>query len=159
MYKATRDFIKAREKHCQSSLVVPTHVEKLGTGEPYKCFENSKAFVAEKKANGENFISLSGWLIKPFDKISNSTEIIQHWWAGDEKGKQYDTSPYISNNEEYVIDFNINNFAHANYEKIKSCVAMSLLYKDGKYYLLKNVENMELEEIKELKTESLFKYL
>ena len=146
-------------KNCESSLVIPTYVEKLSSGEPYKCFENSKAFVAEKKANGEDYISLSGWLVKPYDKISESTEIIQHWWAGDAKGKRYDTSPLISDAKEYVLDFNINNFAHLNYDKIKSCVAMSILYKNGKFYLLKNVETMELEEIKELKTELLFKYI
>jgi hypothetical protein len=159
MYKATRDFLKARGKHCQSSLVLPTHVEQLRTGEPYKCFENSRAFVAEKKANGENYISLSGWLVGPYDAINESTEIIQHWWVGDATGKHYDTSPNIKNGEEYVLDFNITNFAFANYDKIESCVAKSLLYKKGKFYLLENVTTMELKEIKELKTELFFKYI
>jgi len=61
MYKATRDFIKAREKFCPRNLVVPRKVEKLGTGEPFKCFENSRNFVAQKKAIGEKYDSLSGW--------------------------------------------------------------------------------------------------
>ena len=159
MYKATRDFIKAREKYCPGNLVVPRKVEKLGTGEPFKCFENSRNFVAEKKTIGEKYVSLSGWVIKPYDKVNDSTEIIQHWWVGDGKGNHFDTSPYISDNEEYVLDFNIYNFAFENYEKIKSCVAMSLLYKGNKFYLLKNVDTMELEEIEELRTEFLFKYL
>jgi hypothetical protein len=158
MYKATREFIKARAKHCDSSLVVPKHVKKLGTGEPYKCFENSRDFVAKKKANGEDYISLSGWLIMPYDKVSYSTEIIQHWWVGDSKGYQYDTSPYIHDTAEYVLDFNLNNYAHANYDRIKSCVAMSLLYKNEKFFLLKDVVTMDFEEIKELKTELLFNY-
>jgi hypothetical protein len=159
MYKATRDFINARKKHTNSPLRLPSGVKKLGTGLPSQCLNNSKTFSKEQKELGNDVIMISGWIIHPYDKVSESTEIIQHWWNSDAKGNNFDTTPYVTNELEYVIDFDINNYAYTNSDILESHVGMSLLYKGGKFFLLKNPQIMELEEITELKTELFFKYI
>ena len=159
MYKATRDFINARKKHTDSPLRLPSFVKQLGTGLPNQCLTNSRNFANEQKALGNDVIMLSGWIVHPYNKISESTEIVQHWWNGDTKGNNYDTTPYVTSELEYVIDFDINNYAYSNSNKIESHVGMSLLYKESKFFLLKNPQTMEFEEIKELKTEMFFKHL
>ena len=158
MYKATRDFIAERQKCTEFKLSIPSFVKKIGGGEPNKCFENSLEFVKEGKVNGIKYVCLSGWLVQPFNKEKNSTAIIQHWWNGDNQGNHYDTSPLINDNEEYVLDYALYEFSNLNIEKIKSNVAMSLLYQNGKFELLTNFKTMEFSPIKELRTELLFKY-
>jgi hypothetical protein len=162
MYKASRTFIDSRQKHSPSfKLLVPNNVVQLGTGEPNQCFLNSHGFVNEKKEQGQNYVCLSGWLVGPYDNISNSTEFVQHWWVGDRSGNHFDTTPHHTENFEYILDMAIYYFAQKNYDRIKSCVAMSILNKNGSYYLLRNSNDLELEleEIPELKTELLFKYI
>lgn len=159
MYKATREFINARKKHTDSPLRLPSIVKQLGTGLPNQCLTNSRTYANEQKALGNNVIMLSGWIIHPYDKVNESTEIVQHWWNGDSNGNNFDTTPYVTTELEYVIDFDINNYAYSNSSNIESHVGMSLLYKGGKFFLLKNPLTMELEEIKELKTHLFFKHI
>ena len=158
MYKATRDFINARQKFSEYKLSIPTNVKRIGGGNANDCFGNSVAFVEEGKAKGIKYVCLSGWLVQPYNKEKNSTSIIQHWWNGDSQGNQYDTSPLINDNEEYVLDFALYEYSRINIERIKSNVAMSLLYQNGIFELLTNFETMEFQFIPELRTEFLFKY-
>lgn len=159
MYKATRDFISARQKHTEFKLTTPTNVKKIEGGIANQCFLNATKIVKESKLKGEKIVALSGWLVQPYDKEKNCTAIIQHWWNGDEVGNQFDSSPLIKDNEEYVLDFALYEFSRVNIERIQSNVAMSLLYQNGKFELLINPETMEFMPIKELKTELLFRYL
>ena len=159
MYKATRDFINARKKWTKDPLRFPKYVKKLGTGEFNKCFENANNFLTERKKLGEKITLISGWLINPYDVNSDSTAIVQHWWCGDDQGNQFDTTPGVTDEQEYIIDFDINNFAVKNFKSIKSCVGMSLLYRNRSFFLLRDADSMLFEEIIELRTERLFKYL
>jgi hypothetical protein len=157
MYRTTREFIAARQKHSEFKLQTPT-VKRIGGGEANKCFENATAVVDKGKAEGVRYVALSGWLVQPYNKATNSTSIIQHWWNGDSTGNQFDTSPLINVDEEYVLDFALYEFSRINIEKIKSNVAMSLLYQNDRFELLVNHETMEFLPINELKTELLFEY-
>jgi len=156
MYKATRDFINARQKHTDFKLVIPSKVTQIPVGAPNKCFSNAWKFAEQESAKGNKMRCLSGWLVQPYDVKTNSTAIIQHWWNGDLMGNQFDTTPNIDKNEEYVLDFALYDFCHLNFEKITTNVAMSLLYQNSKYQLLVNEDEMEFVDIKELKTEYLY---
>lgn len=157
MYKATRDFIKERQKQIEFKLTTP-QVKHIGGGEPNKCFENAMAVVEKGKAEGVRYVALSGWLVQPYDKEKNCTAIIQHWWNGDTTGIQFDTSPLINNYEEYVLDFALYEYSRTNIERIKSNVAMSLLYQNGIFSVLLDDKEMIFSIVPELKTELLFKY-
>lgn len=157
MYKATRDFIAARQKHSEFKLQTPI-VKKVGGGDAGKCFQNAYAVVERGKAEGKKFVALSGWLVQAYDKEKNCTAIIQHWWNGDDKGNQFDTSPLISDSDEYVLDFALYEYSRVNFEQVKSNVAMSLLYQNGKFEVLVNEATMEFVHLPELKTELLFKH-
>jgi hypothetical protein len=157
MYRATRDFLTARQRQTEFKLITP-QVKRIGGGEANKCFENAMAVVEKGKAEGVRYVALSGWLVQPYDKEKNCTAIIQHWWNGDSAGNQFDTSPLINDNEEYVLDFALYEFSRTNFERIKSNVAMSLLYQDGLFSLLKDEKEMLFVPLQELKTELLFKY-
>jgi len=159
MYRATREFIQARQKHTDFRLSIISNVRKVGGGKANKCFENSCAYTKASKLNGDKIVSLSGWLVQPYDKEKNCTAIIQHWWNGDVNGNHYDTSPLIGNDEEYVLDFALYEYSRINIEKIKSNVAMSLLYQDGEFSLLTDPDTMKFVETADLKTELLFNYL
>lgn len=156
MYKSTREFIRARQKHTTFKMVIPSRVTQVPVGEPNKCFSNAWKFAELETAKGNKMRCLSGWLVQPYDVKTNSTAIIQHWWNGDLKGNQFDTTPNIDENEEYVLDFGLYKFCLLNFEKITTNVAMSLLYQNGKYQLLVNEEEMEFIDIDELKTEYLY---
>jgi hypothetical protein len=157
MYRATRDFIYARQKHTEFRLQTPT-VKRIGGGEPNKCFQNAMAVVDGGRSEGIRYVALSGWLVQPFDKEKNCTSIIQHWWNGDSLGNQFDTSPLTNDNEEYVLDFALYEFSRTNFDKVQSNVAMSLLYQNGQFEVLLNHEKMEFKHLSELKTEFLFRY-
>jgi len=116
------------------------------------------AFIDKGKAEGNKFVALSGWLVQPYDKEKNCTAIIQHWWNGDSLGNHFDTTPLISGNEEYVLDYALYEFSRTNFERIKSNVAMSLLYQNGSFEILKDPETMEFVPVSNLKTEVLFRY-
>ena len=147
----------ARQLQTEFKLSTP-QVKRIGGGLPNKCFENAMAVVEKGKAEGVRYVALSGWLVQPYDKEKNCTAIIQHWWNGDSFGNQFDTSPLINDQEEYVLDFALYEFSRTNFEKIKSNVAMSLLYQDGVFSILTNEQDMSFVPMPELKTELLFKY-
>jgi hypothetical protein len=78
MYKATRDFLAARQRHTEFKLQTPS-VKRIGGGEANKYFENAMAVVEREKAEGVRYVALSGWLVQPYDKEKNCTAMIQHW--------------------------------------------------------------------------------
>lgn len=157
MYKATRDFIIARQRHTEFLLTTP-NVKRIGGGEALKCFENAINVVKKSKEEGVQHVALSGWLVQPYDKKNNCTAIIQHWWNGDPVGNQFDTTPFIRGDEEYVLDFALYEFGRKKINNIQSNVAYSLLYQDGRFSILKDEEKTIFLPVNELKTEILFKY-
>jgi hypothetical protein len=157
MFRATKEFIAARQKHTKYKITTP-QVRRIGGGEVSQCFSNAIKVVKKGKEEGVQYVALSGWLVQPYDKENNCTAIIQHWWNGDPLGNQFDTTPFVRDDEEYVSDFALYEFGRTNYERIKSNVTKSLLYKGGKFSLLEDEDNMLFVPINELRTDVFFKY-
>jgi hypothetical protein len=158
MLKVTREFIKARKKFTRYAPLHLTGVERINGGIINRCFNNAWTESQIKSNSYNKIICVSGWLIQPFDRANNCTAILQHWWNLDSFGRHYDTTPLVESTEEYVIDFDIYEFSRDNFEKINSNVTKNILYRDGKFELLNNLEEMEFTPIKELRTELLFHY-
>lgn len=153
MFKETRELINARQRFCIYKLnVVP--VTQLGGGIPNDCFEN--AFNSKNRARGIGVVS--GWVVSPYDASNKSTEIIQHWWNADSDGKHFDTTPFIGKNWEYIVDMDICEYGQQHYDDVDSCVASSLLLKDGRYFAVSEINfNLQLRLIDDLSTENLFR--
>lgn len=154
MYKATRDFIKARQQHSKY-VVEKVSVKQVGGGKANDCFNNACDTIDRSKGIKHT----SGWIVGKFNKFKNSTEIIQHFWNVDKDGNHFDTTPLIGSDVEYVIDCEINAYGQQNYDEVDSCVASSLLLKDGKFVAVDIAENGRLifRNIESLSTNNLFK--
>jgi hypothetical protein len=153
MYKATRDFIKARQQFSKY-VVEQVSVKQIDGGEPNDCFNNACDTIDRTKG-----IKLtSGWIIGKFNKFTNSTEIIQHFWNVDKDGNHFDTTPLIGSEFEYVIDCEINAYGQQHYDNVDSCVASSLLLKNGKFVAVDADQNGRLvyRNIGSLSTNKLF---
>jgi hypothetical protein len=158
MFKATRDFITARQKFTKYKLIALNNVKLVGGGEANKCLENATDIVEAGKAKGIAYYAISGWIVQRFNKEQNHTGIIQHWWNRDSEGNYFDTTPAYSFEGEYVIDLALYEYSRLNLEKIRSNVGYSLLYKNGKFELLRDDKNMIFEDIPDLRTELLFEH-
>ncbi len=128
MFKATKDFITERQKFCKMKLSVVL-VEKKGGGRPNDCSNNA----LDASEAGTEVRTITGWLVHPYNKINNSTEIIQHWWNMNVDGTYFDTTPNISSDCEYVKDMDLIHYFFKNYDTVDSNTALSLLYSDGKF--------------------------
>jgi hypothetical protein len=128
MYKATRDFIKARQQFSKY-VVEKVSVRQIDGGKPNDCFNNACDTIDRAKG----ITITSGWIVGKFNKFTNSTEIIQHFWNVDKDGNHFDTTPFIGSEFEYVIDCDINAYGQQHYDDVDSCVASSLLLKNGKF--------------------------
>jgi hypothetical protein len=159
MYKATREFIKARQPYSKYSLYVREDVKRIGGGIKNKCFENSLAAKESGTRDNIKVVCMSGWLVQPYDKKNNATAILQHWWNVNSLGEHFDTSPLNNEEEEYVLDFDIYQFSQENLDKIKSNVTKNLMLQDGIFYRLENFETMEFTELNNLQIENLFTFI
>jgi hypothetical protein len=159
MKKATKVFVQERNKFCRSKLVVANNVRSISGGLANKCFENAFNFAKDKKSKGIECMVLAGWIVQPFDREKNCTSIIQHWWNGDDKGNQFDTTPNIGCHNDYVLDFDFRNFTVTNFDEISSNVGFNLLLSNGQFELLIDEETMKFEKIDELKTHLLCRYI
>ena len=158
MYKVTRELIKSRQLFSKYQLTFRNDVVRIGGGEANNCFDNSYAVAQSSKGTDNEVKCMSGWIVQPFNKSQNSTAIIQHWWTVDSTGRHFDTTPQLAVGGEYVLDFDLYEFSRENYERIKSNVAMSLLYENGKFKVQVDRTDMLFVDIDELRTELLFKY-
>ncbi len=158
MYKTTREFIAARQPHSERKVYLLQGVDKVGGGEPNSCFQNAYRINQESKGTANEIACISGWLVMPYDAKNKCAAIIQHWWNCDSRGRHFDTSPHLNESQEYVFDFDIYESCRKNSELIRSNVGYSLMYQDGKFFLLKNERQMLFEEISDLRTELLLKY-
>ena len=150
MYKATREFIKARQPFAKFGVVHIPSVKKVGGGELNKCFEN--ALAAIDRVRGITIVS--GWIVEAYDSKNEHTALMQHWWNADKSGNHFDTSPGIGNQCEYVIDMDLSIYTKENFDSIKSNVSLNLLYKNGAYSTVDlSTDDLVITPIDALKTE------
>lgn len=147
MYKATREFIKARQPFAKFALEVVTGVRKIGGGIDGKCYSNAHKQIDHK--NGVQIVS--GWLVNKFDEKANLTAIIQHWWNADKDGF-FDTTPNVADHYEYVIDMDLAAYVLENDQNIANYVAYSVMFKDGVFSVVDmdefNVKNLPIPALK-----------
>ena len=154
MYKATNEFIKARQPFSKYLIEHKFGIKKIGGGVENDCFHNSYNTIDREKG-----ISIvSGWVVGPYDQINNCSPIIQHWWNVDSEGKHFDTSPNIADNFEYVIDIALAEFGIENFEKVTAVVTKSLMYRDGSIYRVDDLDAFVITVLKKLETKELFHF-
>ena len=151
MYKATREFIKARQLHTQY-IVETVSVNQIGGLEKNECYSNAHSLTNRK----DGIKIVSGWIIEPFDAYSKCTEIVQHWWNIDGNGNYFDTT-LVNHEAEYVIDTGLADYVVDFYDEINSCVGYSMLLKDGIFYRVK-IESRDIHfySLSNLTTENFY---
>ena len=160
MYKATRDFINARDKLTGKFAVKHIqNVKRIGGGEANKCYTNSHNAKDTLTKGSNRVVMISGWLVQPYNEKTNSVSIIAHWWNADMKGNFFDTTPLVNDGEEYVQDSALYQFCLENDAKLSTHLPNSLLYQDGKYEVLIDSVNMAFKPINELRTEYFYDLL
>ena len=133
MFAATRKFIKQRQPF--SKYIVETvNVSQVGGG----------------------LRMVSGWIVERFNKHTNSTEIVQHWWNVDMNGNYFD-STFTNYDVEYIVDCALSEFTVNFYEDIDSCVGSSLLLKNDEFYRVR-IEGKDIHfySIANLSTKNLY---
>jgi hypothetical protein len=129
MFKATREFINERQPHTEITLKV-VDVKKIGGGNSNNCSDNAIDF----SESNDGYMTVTGWLIHPYNQLTNSTDIVQNWWNVDEQMNYVDTTPDpLKIACEYVLDFDLYKYAFDNYDQLESIVACSLVLSDGRY--------------------------
>lgn len=126
MYKATRLFIAERQKFCRTELSV-VKVVQVGGGKPNDCTNNA----LDATEAGDEVRTITGWLVHPYNSLSDSTEIVQHWWNMRSDGTYFDTSPEIGDECEYVKDMDLIHYFAKNSDRIDNNVALSLILFNG----------------------------
>ena len=156
MYKATREFIQARQPYTNMELKVVT-VKQLGGGVPNNCSDNA----IDNAENMDDVRSVTGWLVHPFNPLKNSTEIIAHWWNVDKDKNFFDTTPdFFGVQCEYVLDFDLYRYAYDNYDALESIVSCSLILENGTYTAavadIHNIQAIRYKKIDKLDNKTLF---
>lgn len=154
MYKATREFIKARQPYTKYPVQQIFGINKIGGGIENDCFHNSYNTIDRSKG----IRIVSGWVIGPFDAINNCAPVLQHWWNVDSTGKYLDTSPNISNNFEYVIDMALAEYGMENFDVVSAVVTKNLMYRDGDFYRVDDLDKLIFTKLNNLITASLFSF-
>ena len=156
MYKATNELIKARNKYAVDHPPKKIDsVKRIGGGQQHECYTNSVNFITTSKSAGIEASMWSGWLVQPYDKETNSSFILQHWWNITRSGEQFDTTP-LDDMAEYVLDYDLTKFCVANDGNMKTHMAHSLLYRDDKFFLILDPLINSLKQLDNLKTENLY---
>ena len=153
MYQVTQLLLDSRQPYCEHKLLYIENVERLKGGISNKCYDNALALKSTMPFSR----IVSGWVIDKHDTHNNLTEILQHWWLQDMKGKSYDNTPQMHENYDYVLDMNILWYGQNNIENIKTQIAKNLMYKDNQFWVVEQVApTLVTNPISELRTESLF---
>jgi hypothetical protein len=153
MYKATREFIKARQPFTKY-VIEQVFVRKDGGGVANQCFQNATDDALLEQGNKV----VSGWVVNAFDNERKSTAIIQHWWNIDGNGNYFDTTPGVDAGLEYVVDTSIVEYGQDNFDDLKNLVAISLLLKDGEFYGVDEIDgNLITTKLPSLDTKILFR--
>lgn len=141
-----------RQPECEYPIDVVS-VSWLGGGRENKCLRNALKAVVP----GKNSI-VSGWLVTPFDDGNQWQVFAHHWWNYDIAEKRYfDTSPDIEDGSIYIKDMDIFNYATKNGANLLSHVCLSILLKDGTFFLLKSENgNFLIRPFERLTTDALY---
>lgn len=103
-------------------------VQYIGGGIPNDCAGNALT-ITEKGKNRVH--SITGWLVHPYNKFTNKTQIVQHWWNKEVDGKHFDTSPIPFEDCEYIMDMDLLKFVIDNFDEIESNVGTSIVLHDS----------------------------
>lgn len=161
MYRVTRELIRDRGSRCDvpPELIDVRHEP---TGTPNDCLKNAFAAAADSTSD---FLPVAGWLILPYEKSTDRTECIQHWWCVDEKSNTYsDFTPLLFEGKkavDYVIDPSLTMYAHDYRDNLKSMVGKCLLRTCGKWYAVWEQDDgtEHTDPLDTLDTELLFTHL
>ena len=91
-----------RQKFCKAELMVVS-VNRISTGKLNDCTNNALDATEE----GDEVRTITGSLVHPYDAITNTTEIVQHWWNMNSDGTYFDTTPGVTDDCEYVKDMDL----------------------------------------------------
>jgi hypothetical protein len=155
MYKATRELIKERHKHSEYVLEV-VNVDRRPMMTMGRCMRNSSEY-----AEGNDDLTLvSGWLVYPYNELTNSTEIVQHWWNFSiSESQHFDVTIGNFDDCEYVFDIALYEYASHNHDAIASTVGKSLLLRDGKFQAVEEISGeLKYSEIVSLETKNIFRH-
>lgn len=152
MFRATRELIKARQAHTDFVVEVVS-VKQVDGGRVNDCFNNA----CEYQEKNKGCAVVSGWLVNKYDAMSSSTAILQHFWNVNEQGVFVDTTPFIEDGCEYVIDVDLSIYGQEHYDEINNCVCSSLWFKDGQFKTVDLIDGKLLRNnIIQLTTSNLF---
>lgn len=168
MKRATRDLIKERNRHARvvnGYRMDAQHivgVRQIATHEMGHCFETAmegREIDALGSGATRNVVA-SGWTVGDLNAQLDGYEITSHYWNIDENTRTHFDLSKGEGSSEYVLDMDLSLWAQdkANYERINSVVAKSLLYKDGVWRTYEVIDGAEvITEIEDLRVENLFK--
>jgi hypothetical protein len=157
MYKATRELINQRQKHCEF-ILEHVSIERRPTMPKGRCARNSHELMEQ---NNDELALVSGWLVFPYNSLDNSTEIVQHWWNFSLKDKiHFDVTIGDFEKCEYVMDLSLYQYATQNHDALASTVGKSLLLKNGNFQAIEEISGvLNYSEIQSLETKYLFRHL
>lgn len=133
MHKATRSLVEARRKFAELDLSV-VKVRRLGGAPARLCFENAVA-NEHRDILGTGCTRaeiVSGWIVYPFDRTQEQTEVVQHWWNYDSVSHvHFDTTSFdpliINVPVDYVTDFDLKNLGMRWLDRLASNVGRDLV--------------------------------
>jgi hypothetical protein len=156
MNTAKNDLIAARQPFSKLPVREILNVSQLSNGIPNGCYENAHATKDAAATTGKKIFIVSGWLVQPYDPVSNSTAIIQHWWNVDANGNHFDITPNLNPDSIYVQDTGLYKFCIDNDLVLITHVGNSLLYINGGFEVLVDTNLMKFKPVDELKTEYIY---
>jgi hypothetical protein len=155
MYKATAEFIKARQMHCKNKLKV-VECTRVGGGNVNSCYNNSHEYAARNRGKS---IMVPGWLVYEYDD-DNISDIIQHWWNAMIDKSYIDTTPeQLEKKAEYVVDLDLWDYIMQEDKNLRSHVASSLIMNGKKIDIAQpdGAGSLIRTPIKHIKTDVLFR--
>lgn len=145
-------FIRARQRECTSLLDIVS-VKWMGGGDENQCFANAHSMIRSDEID-----IASGWLALPFDHKNGHRQFTQHWWNYNRRlNRFFDISPDIEDGAIYIFDPDIAIFATVNNHRLKSCVPLSVVFREGQFFGLEQLsDRFQLNSLTTLTTEQLF---
>lgn len=157
MTPATKYFIEQRQKWAKQELVLKD-VKQIGGGAAGQCVDNAIGVARASILKPRKAITISGWLIQPYDPKNKCNALIQHWWNADQDGNHFDTTPLAANGQEYVTDMDLFDYCALNHDKISTNLGLSLLLEGTQFSLLIDPANMRFLPVRELRTELFYRH-
>jgi hypothetical protein len=155
MYRATKILIEERQKYNELPVKL-VYVRNIPIKSKNQCFENAvecEHLDILKSGSTKNEI-ISGWIVFPYNKVDDSTEITQHWWNYDPVSKiHFDVTEYDEvvklEKKEFVMDLDIKNYGVRHLDEIKSNVGKDIILKDGKWFSIE-IDEKDFSDLKKL---------